>query len=151
MDGVCCLFYSEWRPPFYILHRARPRATPSRIRACRKCRPCLAGLQERLQAEPCQTVVLAPAPGLEPPLEPLAASTREEEPGICGSTRHRPPLASLALGWGSSGRCPQGRRGPRRHRARPAGTRWPAARLAAWPAGWGRGGRQRAYMPLLIK
>jgi hypothetical protein len=39
---------------------------------------CLGGLRlrlhERLRPEPCQTVEIAPAPGVEPELKPLAAS-----------------------------------------------------------------------------
>ena len=61
-----------------ITHAALPddRLLPKLVR------PYLAGLrlQNQLQPEPCQKVHFAPAPGLELPLEPLAASTREEEP-----------------------------------------------------------------------
>ncbi|KAG2574311.1 hypothetical protein PVAP13_7KG321806 [Panicum virgatum] len=40
-------------------------------------------------SEPCQTVVLAPAPSLEPQLEPLAAYTGEEKPQNRGFVRLR--------------------------------------------------------------
>jgi len=103
-------------------------------------RPCLAGLQTRLQQEPCQTVCCAPAPREEPPMEPLAASTREEEPGIGGSARLRQPFAIPAPRWGPLERGPRGRDGRRRGPAE-SGTRWPAASHRARP---GRGGRRRA-------
>jgi hypothetical protein len=63
-------------------------------------RPCLAGLRlrlhERLQLEPCQTVVFAPAPGVEPALEPLAASKGEAEPRFRGSTGSASPAHLLS-------------------------------------------------------
>ena len=52
-------------------------------------RPYLAGLHERLRQEPCQTVQIAPAPGVEQALEPLAAFKGEEEPRFRGSRRLR--------------------------------------------------------------
>jgi hypothetical protein len=44
-------------------------------------------LHERLRPEPCQTVETAPAPGVEPELEPLAAFKGEVEPRFGGFTR----------------------------------------------------------------
>jgi hypothetical protein len=53
-------------------------------------RTCLGGLRlrlhERLRPEPCQTVEIAPASGVEPELEPLAAFKGEVEPRFCGFT-----------------------------------------------------------------
>jgi hypothetical protein len=54
-------------------------------------RACLGGLRlrlhERLRPEPCQTVETAPALGVEPELEPLAAFKGEVEPRFGGFTR----------------------------------------------------------------
>jgi hypothetical protein len=44
-------------------------------------------LHERLRPEPCQTVETAPAPGVEPEMEPLAAFKGEVEPRFGGFTR----------------------------------------------------------------
>jgi hypothetical protein len=53
-------------------------------------RACLGGLRlrlhERLRPEPFQTVEIAPAPGVEPELEPLAAFKEEVEPRFGGFT-----------------------------------------------------------------
>jgi hypothetical protein len=43
-------------------------------------------LHERLRPEHCQTVEIAPAPGVEPELEPLAAFKGEVEPRFGGFT-----------------------------------------------------------------
>jgi hypothetical protein len=55
-----------------------------------RARACLGGLRlrlhERLRPEPCQTVEIAPAPGAEPELEPLAAFKGEVEPRFGGFT-----------------------------------------------------------------
>jgi hypothetical protein len=54
-------------------------------------------LHGRLQLEPCQTVIFAPTPGVEPVLEPLAASEGEAEPRFRGSIWLRPPFPAFAL------------------------------------------------------
>jgi hypothetical protein len=56
--------------------------------SCRRLRACLPGLRlhKPLRAEPCQTVYIAPAPGVEPELEPLAAFKGEVEPRFGGFT-----------------------------------------------------------------
>jgi hypothetical protein len=55
-----------------------------------KLRACLEGLRLRLhewlRPEPCQTVEIAPAPGVEPELEPLTAFKGEVEPRFGGFT-----------------------------------------------------------------
>ena len=83
-------------------------------------------------------------------MEPLAASTREEEPGIGGSTRLRQPFAIPAPQVGSARAWPAGTRWPAARACGvgdevaggeppgEAGTRWPAASLGARPAGSGR-------------
>jgi hypothetical protein len=74
-----------------IVHAPSTGPKSEASRAISILRPCLAGLRlrlhERLQLEPCQTVVFAPAPVVEPALEPAAALKGEEEPGKRGSQR----------------------------------------------------------------
>jgi hypothetical protein len=74
-----------------IVHAPSTGPKSEASRAISILRPCLAGLRlrlhERLQLEPYQTVVFAPAPVVEPALEPAAALKGEEEPGKRGSQR----------------------------------------------------------------
>jgi hypothetical protein len=73
-------------PPSLLVRQRRVRRPPARrgsargsggVRLAGTVRACLGGLRlrlhERLRPEPCQTVEIAPAPGVEPELEPLAA------------------------------------------------------------------------------
>ena len=68
-----------------------PLSTELVLAALATCRHYLAELRLRLQnghqLELCQTVYFAPARSVELPLEPLAASTREEEPPKRSSAR----------------------------------------------------------------
>jgi hypothetical protein len=72
-------------------------------RSRERIRACLGGLRlrlhERLHAKPSQTIDFATAPGVELPLEHLAASEGEAEPRFRGSTRLRPRFPTTALGW----------------------------------------------------
>jgi hypothetical protein len=84
---ACSIVVSPFSTPFSLIRGISFRSLVCfNLGACLELGGLRLQLHERLRPEPCQTVEIAPTPGVELELEPLAAFKEEVEPRFGGFT-----------------------------------------------------------------